>query len=328
MLFITNRALRQSSRSRANRSVDFDLDNNVAQQSLFFCRREGEGQYTEILSKPFLAALRESDAEQILIYIHGYSNLPEPHIFPRALALQQLFDTHQRGMALVVPIIWPCDNDASIVGDYYDDQIAADASGFAFARALEKFRAWQEEQREKEEGTCIKRINILAHSMGNRVLRETMRIWTGELLRDFPPLLFRNTFMLAADVVNESLHRHGDGETIAQASRNVVVYFASDDLALRASKVANVANRVASRRLGHTGPEDMSRVPANVHAVDCDDLNTKYDSPTGHSYFLYDEDGEKGGKAGKVLSHIAGCVETGRVPPGHDGSRLTILQAT
>ena len=84
MLFITNRALRQSSRSRANRNVDFDLDNNVAQQSLFFCRREGEGEYTEILSKPFLAALRDSEAKQILLFIHGYSNLPEPHVFPRA----------------------------------------------------------------------------------------------------------------------------------------------------------------------------------------------------------------------------------------------------
>jgi hypothetical protein len=70
----------------------------------------------------------------------------------------------------------------------------------------------------------------------------------------------------------------------------------------------------------------MSRVPGNVHAVDCDDLNTRYDTPTGHSYFLYDEDGEAGGKAGKVLSHIAGCIATGRVPPGHDGSRVTVLR--
>ena len=69
------------------------------------------------------------------------------------------------------------------------------------------------------------------------------------------------------------------GELISHASRNVVVYFASDDLALRSSKVANLKNKIASRRLGHTGPENMTLTSANVYAVDCDDVNTAYDMP-------------------------------------------------
>ena len=66
----------------------------------------------------------------------------------------------------------------------------------------------------------------------------------------------------------------------------MVVYYASDDLALRFSKVANLKNKIASRRLGHTGPENMDRTPANLYAVDCDDVNTAYDMPEGHSYFV------------------------------------------
>jgi hypothetical protein len=118
---------------------------------------------------------------------------------------------------------------------------------------------------------------------------------------------------VAADVVNESLEREQKGIQICQASRNVSVYFASDDLALRASKASNLKNRIASRRLGHTGPEDMGKVPGNVYAVDCDNLNTRYDTPTGHSYFLYDQDGKKGGKPGEVFKHICHSMDTGRV---------------
>jgi len=39
----------------------------------------------------------------------------------------------------------------------------------------------------------------------------------------------------------------------SQASRNVSVYYAFDDLALRSSKISILRNKVASRRQGHTG---------------------------------------------------------------------------
>ena len=125
---------------------------------------------------------------------------------------------------------------------------------------------------------------------------------------------------MAADVVNESLEPGQEGAAIPMTSRNVVVYYASDDLALRASKVANVANSVASRRLGHSGPEDMTKVPKNVFAVDCDDVNTDYDFPKGHSYFL--DNGEKGAKRkpGKVFEHIWQTILTGRTPNLADAS--------
>ncbi len=121
---------------------------------------------------------------------------------------------------------------------------------------------------------CLKRINVLAHSMGNRVLRQTMVNWQKDYQPAGVPLLFRNTFLVAADIVNESLHRGQPGELLSHASRNVVVYYASDDLALRASKVSNLKNAEASRRLGHSDPEDMDLTPKNVYAIDCDDVNT------------------------------------------------------
>ena len=245
-----------------------------------------------------MSQLKNSSAKQLLFFIHGFSNLPEPDIFPRAEKLQAYFDEKQPGLIEVVPLIWPCDNDKGIVQDYWDDQKSADSSNISFARVFQRFMSWRDEADEND--PCLKRINILAHSMGNRVLRETLVAWDKYDLASGVPLLFRNTILMAADVVNETLEKGEKGHLIAQSSRNVSVYYASDDLALRASKISNLKNKVASRRLGHTGPEDMDKVPSNVYAIDCDNFNNQYDWPKGHSYFLEDKNGEMG----KVFEHL------------------------
>jgi len=309
MLFITNRSIQQGLKLKVGRRIDFDLKNNMACQSIYFCLREDKHRYMEVGGFNFMSELKRLPVEQILIYIHGFSNMPEEDIFPRSLALQKLFDDAQPNLVYVVPLIWPCDDDMGLVKDYWDDQKSADASAFAFGRLMEMFMEWRAKP-ENEEVPCLKRINVLAHSMGNRVLRQTLAAWARYDRGGEVPLLFRNTFMVAADIVNESLEPGQEGEHISNSSRNVVVYFASDDLALRASKVANLKNKVASRRLGHTGPERMDKVNRNVIAVDCDDVNTAYDPIKGHSYFLHDASGRK---PGVVFQHMLSAVQTGRV---------------
>ena len=216
-------------------------------------------------------------------------------------------------------MIWPCDNDLGIVKDYWDDQKSADQSAFSFARVLGKFMQWRNAL--PGNNPCLKRMNILAHSMGNRVLRETLNAWQKYDLPQGLPLLFRNTFLVAADIVNESLEPGKSGSLICHTSRNVTVYHASDDLALRASKVANLKSAVASRRLGHSGPEDISKVFSNVYTVDCDNFNNLYDPPLGHAYFLEDAQGNPG----KVFDHLFSSIKTGRVEVDDSTLRKKIL---
>ena len=127
---------------------------------------------------------------------------------------------------------------------------------------------------------------------------------------------------MAADIVNETLERNNYGRLVSHASRNVSVYYATDDLALRSSKISNLKSKVASRRLGHTGPEDMSKVSTNVYAIDCDNFNNRYDPPKGHSYFLEDESGEPGA----VFEHMCNTIQTGRVTVDDSGGRKHILE--
>ena len=319
MLFITNREPKGSIRTKKGRSYKFDLNQNSPSNSVYYCERLGEEDYIELGSDGLMSKLKKSNAQQILLFIHGFSNLPEPDIFPRVEQLQKYFDEKEPNMIQVVPLIWPCDNDFGIVKDYWDDQKSADNSAFSFSRALQFFMAWREKA--PDEAPCLKRINILAHSMGNRVFRETLSVWNKYDLANGVPLLFRNTILMAADVVNESLESDQEGRLISQASRNVSVYYASDDLALRSSKISNLKNKVASRRLGHTGPEDMKKVQSNVYAIDCDNFNNKYDRPKGHSYFLDDGNNE----IGRVFEHMFNTIKTGRVSVDDEINRKHIL---
>ncbi|MEE3715196.1 alpha/beta hydrolase [Tumidithrix elongata RA019] len=328
MLFITNRVLQEGPTSSTvdgnlvlPRSVNFNLRNNQAEQSVYFCRRNNKDDYTEIGGTAFLSELKNSNAQEILIYVHGFANLPEPAIFPRAEELQRLFDQKAPGYMVVVPVIWPCDSDDSQLKDYFDDQMAADQSGMAFARMFQKFLDWRDIN-STIDNPCIKRINILAHSMGNRVLRATFSSIVQYFLPQGMPLMFRNIFMAAPDIVNEALEPGQEGQFIPTAARNVVVYYASDDLAMRASKVANLGNRIASRRLGHTGPEHMDKVSKNVYALDCDDFNTVYDPPTGHGYFASD----RNGNPGILFDHMWRCIDIGRVPMSPSNARSAILR--
>jgi esterase/lipase superfamily enzyme len=325
MLFITNRVLKEGPTPRkADRSfnvprrVNFAIDNNQAEQSVYFCKRNDKDDYAEIGNQVFFNELKKSTSQQILIYMHGYSSLPEPAIFPRAQELQAFFDQKANGFITVVPLIWPCDNDFGAVKDYYDDQIAADSSDVAFARLIQKFMEWRDINSTLA-NPCTKPVNVLAHSMGNRVLRGAIARSVEYFLPRGFPLLFRNIFMAAADVSNDTLNLGQPGQYISDSTRNVVTYYAGDDLAMRASKVANMS--VTTRRLGHTGPDKIENVAKNVYAVDCGDFNNDYDNPVGHGYFGKDS---KGGP-GLVFDHMWECIRTARVPMLPAESHTTIL---
>lgn len=296
MLFITNRALRQSRRSRKNRPVDFDLDNDEPQASVFFCEAHGADK-TELMSGPFLQRFQGETCQEIIVFIHGFNVQPE-HALSGARLIQERCDQMAAGRFLVLPLIWPVGGKTGVIRDYYDDQDRADGSAIGFARILAKFLEWR--AKNEDDAACLKRVNVLAHSMGGRVATKTLQRWRE---RDRAlPRVFRHVFLVAADVPNEVLERGEAGHALTESARTVTVYSADDDLALRASKVANVRNQELTRRIGHTGPEDMNRTPSHVFSVDCNDFNSIEDPGDGHGYY-----------AGTALRHMMFTMKTGTV---------------
>ena len=315
-LFATNRMMFQSDdrpvpHTSNNYPIDhvrFNLDDNVPSPCIHFCERVASDNYSILHHSDFLSRLKVANAKQILLYIHGFNNLPEDGVFTRVDAMQRLCHKLHPGLVLVVPLIWPCDNDTGVLKDYWDDQKAADASDTSFARMLEFFLGWRDQQADLED-PCFKRINIIAHSMGNRVLRGAL---IKTIRRTSAEGLFRNIFMVAADVTNECLERGQSGQIIPSACRNLTIYHANDDFALRASKVVNVKNAIVSRRLGHTGPERIEKTPSNVFVVDCDNFNNTLDHPKGHTYFMMGNR-DQYSNVYPVMRHMIKAMRTGRV---------------
>lgn len=319
MLFVTNRTPKQSAKSKRNRNISFNYDNTAVSQYLYFCERNDKDSYTEIMNEEFFQRLKDlPENTQLLFYLHGFNNNMEPHVFENAQKLQSLINTRSPDLVYVIPIIWPCDDDSAIafIDDYWDDQDAADASGPAFSRLIGKFDKWRRDKKQQEI-PCLKRINILAHSMGNRVLKNALNDWASKYASGDMPQLFRNVFMIAADVKNDILEKNKPGRHIVDSSRNVVIYYANDDLAMPASKLANIKNKTVSKRMGMTGPEDLYKLPKKVYEVDCDDFNNEFDLK-GHSYFIDDKDGN----SSPIIKHIVDAIETGRINPADRSSVL------
>ena len=316
MLFVTNRIPDEGIETVIGRKVSFNPQNTTASQHVFFCKRKGENEYEETGKVEFFKQLKQNK-KQILLFIHGFNNPMESGAFEKAINLQKLINKNQNSekkQVHIVPLIWPCDEDGvlAMLDDYHDDRSTAKVSDIAFARVIGKFDTWRRQQKRGKE--CYLRINILAHSMGNLVLRGALKYWADNFSpKKQVPQLFRNVFMVAPDLVNHTLEKDEEGEYIPQSARNVVVYHANDDYAMPASKVANIFNSGLSRRLGMTGPENMSKVSNNVYKVDCDNFNNTFDPPTGHTYFL-GRDGDLS-KSSPIIKHMIIALETGRVQP-------------
>lgn len=283
MLFITNRTIIDYDKQFIDRPFNntepfsFYLEDNTPNPFIHFCELWND-QFFVMSNEMWFEKIKDKNYKNILFFIHGYNTLPH-NAFTQSIQLQELCEEHS---VMIVPVIWPCTGQFGYLRNYFDDRIIADKSDIAFARMLKKFEIYQ-----KNNSNCSKRMFILAHSMGNRVLRESInsyhRYFNGSKLI---PHLFRKTFMSAADLKNTSLNKGTHGELICQISKHVIVYFADDDWALRGSKVLN---GLVSKRLGHLGVENFEHVPKNVFQFNCSEFNNNlYDDILGHTYIFND----------------------------------------
>lgn len=287
MLLITNRLLDPTHHRFAQ--------TNQLSQSLLYCKHHN-GQTHEIGSDTWMEELFSSNAQRVLLYVHGFSNQPEEHVIQNTLKMQTMLENSQPS-CIVIPIIWPCDNDFGIIKDYWDDQLSAELSGYVFARALGKLINWQQKH-----SPCYRKISVLAHSMGNRVLLKSLSAFAEEFGHQGVPLIFDEIFLMAADIANNALEEDQEGRWILEAANQVVCFYAKDDFAMPASKVMNIPQRSYTRRLGQTGPKHPI---ARIELIDCSSFNQKLDNPKGHTYFL-DE-------ASPAWQRVVGKVDVSRV---------------
>ncbi len=194
-----------------------------------------------------------SDGKQLLLFIHGFNNGFEEDIFKTA---ELVYDTRFNGVPLMFD--WPS-KDGPL--DYTADRTASGASIVTLADFLRTLG--------ERSGHPV--INIVAHSMGNRLLLEAL-----DRLQQQDQLPHLGQVVMAAPDIDQARFEQIMPALIASNTIQRVTMYGSDkDMAMWLSKHANGAEPV-----GHMPP-----VPA-LSGVDAIDVSNVPMNVLGHDYFI------------------------------------------
>ncbi len=204
----------------------------------------------------------------VLLFVHGF-NTPFDDALIRSAQLS--VDLSRRGaFDAGAPMLfsWPSAGQVSL-DDYRGDQ----------ARSLEAAPYLEEFLDLITDNTKISRINIVAHSMGNRILTEALESYAQDYLerhrRD--DLEFR-IILVAADV-DRDIFEATTG-VLDNLQANVTIYTSDADRALHVSEIVN-----SKLRLGDTnGDKPFIRADPYYETVDATGIATELFG-LGHNYY-------------------------------------------
>ena len=229
--------------------------------------------------------------KSILFFIHGYNNDVED-VINTADEIEKLYEV------IVVPFTWPANGGGAISGtaSYLSDKGDARVSSGALNRTVGKIRQLHlmltaarknqllERAKKKHadnrqaaqsyfvqlvEKDCPVTLNLLCHSMGNYVFKNTLK--TGD--NTTSGLVFDNICLVAADV-NNANHAQWVGQL--DARKRIYVVINENDYALRVARIKPGDEQLA--RLGHYTRKLNS---PNVHYIDVSEAKLV---GTEHSY--------------------------------------------
>ncbi|MEZ6068608.1 MAG: alpha/beta fold hydrolase [Planctomycetaceae bacterium] len=191
---------------------------------------------------------------EAFVFVHGFNNTFEDAARRTA---QIAKDINFRGAPIMYS--WPSASSGTLRG-YQDD-------GQSIADSEEPFLAFLAGVA-KQSGA--RRVHVVAHSMGNRLVSETLRklsfpMSTGELPRF-------NQVVLTAPDIDADYFRTAIAPRLVQTADRVTIYSSSRDIALRAS---SWVNRIGRRRLGEAGAE-LTTFPdlRSIEVIDASQVDT------------------------------------------------------
>ena len=237
-----------------------------------------------------------------IIYIHGY-NVSFHEALQAAAELQRNFRNAGSDVDVVL-FSWPSDGSMMPYVAYANDRQDAVASGPAFARGFLKLADFLRGATPQE--SCDQCLHLLAHSMGNYVLRNALQ----EVVRQSPgrpPRLFDQVFLMAADEDDDAFEKEHKLKFLPRIAKRVNVYFNNGDKGMAISD----KTKGNPDRLGDDGPRLPRSIPGKVSLIDCTDC-TNFDSDglAQHSYYLSNE--KVRNDMAPVLNGIASKLIDGR----------------
>ena len=213
----------------------------------------------------------------LVLLLHGYACDFEGAL-AHAAELRTAWGTASRPIETAV-FAWPSDGKIVPWIAYASDRDDARSSAKAVARALERFLAYLHEL--DRSAWCLADLHLVAHSMGNYLLRQALQAMIGDLGGRPLPRVFKNIFLIAADEDNDALEDPRKLARLPELGEFVQVYFARNDAALTVSDIT----KGHPDRLGSTGPRTLTSLPHKVTLVDCTEVSeTRPRTDARHQY--------------------------------------------
>jgi esterase/lipase superfamily enzyme len=229
-------------------------------------------------------ALRETGRDQAFIYVHGFeTTFDEAARRAAQLAYDLDFDLEQDFRGVPMLFSWPSRGELDAYGADYD---ASFESIDAFNRFLDLVK----------HQAGIRRVHVIAHSMGNRVVTEALyaRGQRAEPLVD--------QLVLAAPDVWASRFKNRFLRTLPSLAARVTLYVSDQDRALIASSRIRKGEPRAGEVAG--GLLDASRGVDRFDAVNASTLRTDF---LGHGYYA-----SQGSMLGDIYCLLKGTPAKGR----------------
>lgn len=234
----------------------------------------------------FMEALRAAMAGEksdTLVFIHGFNvsftgALEAGAMLAQTQRVQDTDDTEPRPVNVVV-FSWPSDGSAIPWMSYYSDREDARVSGPAVARAFLKLKDFIEDL--SDDAYCQRRLHLLAHSMGNYVLRQGLQALIAKD-RDSLVRLFDQIMLAAPDEDDDTFEHDTKLRLLPRIGRQVTVYYNPTDKALLISD----KTKANPDRLGSDGPRLVDLLPKKVVLVDCRVAAPAADRWAHHGYYI------------------------------------------
>ncbi|QDT44569.1 hypothetical protein Pan241w_46810 [Gimesia alba] len=206
-----------------------------------------------------------STGGEAFIFIHGYNNSFEDAARRTA---QIAYDLKFKGAPLMYS--WPSQAKGSLWAYKEDARTAqwCEENVTLFVEAI----AYE---------SGARKIHLIAHSMGNRVLSRALKNISQKLAASGETQPLFNEVILTAPDIDAQIFKDSIAPHIVQTANRFTIYSSSDDLALKASRVAN---SFWHERLGEGGSY-LTVFPKykQINVVDASDIDTNLFA-LGHSY--------------------------------------------
>lgn len=237
--------------------------------------------FTKLGSAGFLDDLKTAmgdDESDTLVFIHGF-NTSFVEALHAGARLGSQVKIRNKPLNVVV-FSWPADGKAIPWMSYYSDREDARSSGAAVARAYLKLHDFVCALTPGD--YCNRNLHLLAHSMGNYVLRNGLQALISKEPRRLVRL-FDEIVLAAPDEDDDAFESDAKLRPLSQIARRITLYHNSRDRALLVSD----KTKANPDRLGSDGPRMLDLLPKKIVVVDCRRVAPSADDDIAyHSYFL------------------------------------------